>query len=86
MTPSRLVAKSSRRWPSLDAWPKRIDIALLSYIALVIAYCDRVNISVAAPSMMREYGWHGLGAVGLLRRFMPRWMEEVGDLAVSTQP
>jgi hypothetical protein len=57
MRPSRLVAKSSRRWLP---WPKRIDIALLSYKALVIAYCDRVNISVAAPSMMREYagmGW-----------------------------
>lgn len=38
-------------------WPKRLDVALLAFIALVIAYCDRVNISVAAPSMMREYGW-----------------------------
>jgi ACS family D-galactonate transporter-like MFS transporter len=38
-------------------WPKRVDIALLAFVALVIAYCDRVNISVAAPSMMREYGW-----------------------------
>jgi MFS family permease len=38
-------------------WPERIDIAVLSFIALVIAYCDRVNISVAAPVMMAEYGW-----------------------------
>ncbi|MBM3775437.1 MAG: ACS family MFS transporter [Acidobacteria bacterium] len=38
-------------------WPKRVDIALLCFIALVIAYCDRVNLSVAAPTLLREYGW-----------------------------
>lgn len=42
-------------------WPKRLDVALLAFVALVIAYCDRVNISVAAPSMMREYGWDTAG-------------------------
>ena len=53
MTPSPGVARRTRWLP----WPKRLDVALLAFIALVIAYCDRVNISVAAPSMMREYGW-----------------------------
>jgi ACS family D-galactonate transporter-like MFS transporter len=48
----------SRRWLP---WPKRIDVALLAFTALVIAYCDRVNISVTAPSMMREYGWDTVG-------------------------
>jgi MFS family permease len=38
-------------------WPKRVDISLLCFVALVIAYCDRVNVSVAAPSIMKEYGW-----------------------------
>ena len=34
-----------------------MDIALLCFTALVIAYCDRANMSVAAPSMLKEYGW-----------------------------
>ncbi len=38
-------------------WPKRVDIALLCFIALVIAYCDRVNLSVAAPTILRERAW-----------------------------
>lgn len=38
-------------------WPVRVDIAILSFLALVIAYCDRVNISVAAPAIMRDRGW-----------------------------
>jgi MFS family permease len=38
-------------------WPKRVDISLLCFVALVIAYCDRANMSVAAPVMIREYGW-----------------------------
>jgi len=45
---------SSRRLP----WPKRVDIALLCFLAILIAYCDRVNLSVAAPTMLREYGWN----------------------------
>ena len=38
-------------------WPKRIDICLLSFVAMVIAYCDRVNLSVTAPLIMQEYHW-----------------------------
>jgi MFS family permease len=38
-------------------WPKRVDISLLCFFGLFIATCDRVNISVAAPTIMREYGW-----------------------------
>jgi sugar phosphate permease len=56
ITPPVTVAR--RRWLP---WPKRIDVALLAFAALVIAYCDRVNISVTAPSMMREYGWDTAG-------------------------
>ena len=36
-------------------WPKRVDVSLLCFIAMVIAYCDRVNLSVAAPSILKEY-------------------------------
>jgi MFS transporter, ACS family, solute carrier family 17 (sodium-dependent inorganic phosphate cotransporter), other len=39
-------------------WPKRLDVSILCFLGLLIATCDRVNISVAAPSMMREYGWN----------------------------
>lgn len=38
-------------------WPKRFDIAILSFFALVIALCDRVNMAVAAPMIMQEYRW-----------------------------
>jgi MFS family permease len=34
-----------------------VDVAALAFFALVIAYCDRVNISVAAPEIMRRNGW-----------------------------
>ncbi len=44
----------TRRW---IPWPKRIDICLLSFVAMVIAYCDRVNLSVTAPLIMQEYHW-----------------------------
>lgn len=38
-------------------WPHRYDIALLGFLAQLIAYCDRVNLSVAAPMIAAEYGW-----------------------------
>jgi hypothetical protein len=31
-------------------WPKRIDVVLLSFLAMVIGLADRINISVAAPA------------------------------------
>jgi MFS transporter, ACS family, D-galactonate transporter len=43
--------------PRVLPWPKRFDIALLGFLAQVIAYCDRVNLSVAAPMISTEYGW-----------------------------
>jgi sugar phosphate permease len=65
VTPSPVVAGRTRWLP----WPKRLDVALLAFFALVIAYCDRVNISVAAPSMMREYGWDTAGMGWVLSGF-----------------
>ena len=52
---SAIAARAQGR--RLLPWPKRVDLALLCFTALVIAYCDRVNLSVAAPSIIREYGW-----------------------------
>ena len=47
-------APMTSRW---FRWPKRIDICLLSFVAMLVAYCDRVNLSVTAPLIMQEYGW-----------------------------
>ncbi len=44
---------SDRRLP----WPKRVDVALLAFFAMMIALADRVNLSVAAPVLMKERGW-----------------------------
>lgn len=44
--------------------PRRFYICVLCFLGLLIATCDRVNISVAAPSIMREHGWN-TGQMGL---------------------
>ena len=38
-------------------WPKRLDVVLLSFLAMVIGLAHRINISVAAPTLMKERGW-----------------------------
>ena len=37
--------------------PRRLVVVLLTFIAAVIAYTDRVNISVAAVAMREHFGW-----------------------------
>jgi MFS family permease len=44
---------TQRRLP----WPKRVDIAVLCFVAVIISHCDRINISVAAPFVMKERHW-----------------------------
>ena len=39
------------------AWPVRYNIIGLLFCSTVVNYIDRVNISVAAPVIMRETGW-----------------------------
>jgi MFS family permease len=39
------------------AWPVRYHMIGLLFVGSVINYIDRVNISVAAPVMMKELGW-----------------------------
>ena len=38
-------------------WPKRLTVLGLTFLAFVICYLDRVNISIAAISMQKELGW-----------------------------
>jgi MFS transporter, ACS family, solute carrier family 17 (sodium-dependent inorganic phosphate cotransporter), other len=40
-----------------NAWPHRYTVVLACSFALLIAYVDRVNISVAALAMQRQFGW-----------------------------
>jgi len=39
------------------AWPVRYKIVGLLMLSTIINYADRVNISVAAPDIMRQTGW-----------------------------
>ena len=50
---TQTAVRPLRRLP----WPKRWDVAILCFLAQIIGYCDRVNISVAAPELMRERHW-----------------------------
>ncbi len=55
-------------------WPKRFDIALLGFLAQLIAYCDRVNLSVAAPMISAEYGWSPVQMGWVLSSFFAGYM------------
>ena len=39
------------------AWPVRYNIIGLLFVSTAVNYIDRVNISVAAPVIMKETGW-----------------------------
>ena len=47
------VEAASRRVP----WPERTDVAILCFLALLIAYCDRVNLALAIPELMQQHQW-----------------------------
>ena len=38
-------------------WPKRLNLVILFFTSNLICYMDRINISVTAPVIMKEYGW-----------------------------
>src|SRR5215467_13797751 len=38
-------------------WPRRHVLVALAFLACVLAYTDRVNISVAAVAMQEHFGW-----------------------------
>ncbi len=39
------------------SWPVRYKVVGLLMLSTIINYTDRVNISVAAPDIMRQTGW-----------------------------
>ena len=41
-------------------WQRRYSVIALTFIAFVICYLDRVNISLAAINMQEEFGWSNL--------------------------
>ena len=59
MAPSKLPQKKA---PGL---PKRINLVILFFVANMICYMDRVNISVTAPVIMKEFGWNE-AALGMI--------------------
>lgn len=38
-------------------WPRRYVVVLLTFLGCIIAYTDRVNISVSAVAMREQFGW-----------------------------
>jgi ACS family sodium-dependent inorganic phosphate cotransporter len=42
---------------AIAAWPRRQVLVALTFLGCVIAYTDRVNISVAAVAMKEHFGW-----------------------------
>jgi ACS family sodium-dependent inorganic phosphate cotransporter len=47
----------ARRGPAILHWQRRQVVVALTLLACVIAYTDRVNISVAAVAMKEHFGW-----------------------------
>jgi len=41
----------------ITGWPRRHVVVALTFLGCVIAYTDRVNISVAAVAMKEHFGW-----------------------------
>jgi len=80
-----LGGRSVRRLP----WPKRIDLALLSFLAMVIGLADRINIAVAAPILMKERSWDTVQMGWVLSGFYIGYallMVPVGALADRYSP
>jgi len=51
------TASAIARRGVLARWPRRHILVALTFLACVIAYTDRVNISVAAVAMKEQFGW-----------------------------
>ena len=47
-------------------WPARFTLSFFFFTCLALSYMDRWNLSVAAPLMMKEFGWNET-AMGLLQ-------------------
>lgn len=60
VSPLKEVPGSSLVTPIESAKPSRtrFKIVSLTFLAIVIAYLDRANLSVASVTIMKEYGWN----------------------------
>src|SRR2546428_14031739 len=47
-------------------WRPRFTLSAFCFTCLALSYMDRWNLSVAAPLLMKEFGWCG-ARVGLLQ-------------------
>src|ERR1700730_8242585 len=68
--PSAVVAPQSAEQPATEKvgslWSgKRSYIAVLLFFNLFINYMHRINLSVAAPTIAKDFGWDA-GKMGLL--------------------
>ena len=43
--------------PKPNRWPKHLNLVILFFTSNLICYMDRVNISITAPLIMKEYNW-----------------------------
>ena len=51
------MSSESSNHPKPNRWPKRLNLVILFFTSNLICYMDRVNISITAPSIMKEYSW-----------------------------
>src|SRR5690242_20742898 len=63
---SSAQSRSVARWLP---WPKRVDLSALCFFGLLLSTCDRVNMAVAAPFIIRDYGWSLARMGGVLSLF-----------------
>ena len=47
-------------------WPARFTLVAFCFACLALSYMDRWNLSVAAPLLMKEFGWNET-TMGLLQ-------------------
>jgi MFS family permease len=51
------LTTSADRGRSPRAWPLHQRLVAFSFVGCLIAFTDRVNISIAAVSMRAQFGW-----------------------------
>jgi ACS family sodium-dependent inorganic phosphate cotransporter len=49
--------------------PKRFRLVFFAFTCILISYLDRVNLSVAVPVLMKQYGWNSAVVGALLSAF-----------------
>jgi len=50
----------------MSASPRRFTLSAFCFTCLALSYMDRWNLSIAAPLLMKEFGWNET-TVGLLQ-------------------